>query len=85
VVLAFEPSTSTPTGSALNFWTQDSSQSFQLLGSTVLEGNPLVVTFSAGVPNSVGMNFTITPGSAVGTFNVIGQSPLTSPTNSTPP
>jgi cell division protein FtsB len=85
VVLAFEPSTSTPTGSALNFWTHDSSQSFQLLGSTVLEGNPLVVTFSAGVPNSVGMNFTITPGSAVGTFNVIGQSPLTSPTNSTPP
>jgi hypothetical protein len=81
VVLAFEPSTSTPTGSALNFWTHDSSQSFQLLGSTVLANNPRVVTFSTGVPNPVGMNFTLTPGNVPGSFNVIGQS---FPTNSTP-
>ncbi len=82
VVLAFEPSASTPPGSELNFWTQDSAKGFQLLGSTMVAGNPLVVTFSMGVPNSVGMNFTLTPGNAPGSFNVIGQTP---PTNSTPP
>jgi len=82
VFVAFKPSPVVPSGSALNFWTGDSIQGFQPLGSAVLTDNPMVVTFSAAGPNSVGMNFTLTPGNAAGSFNVIGQSP---PTNSTPP
>ena len=85
VVLAFKPSSSLPPGSDLTFLSGNSIQGYQPVGSAVLTDNPMVVTFSAPVPNSTGTIFSLTPGSTAGAFNVIVQSPPTTSTTSTPP
>lgn len=72
VFLAFDSSV-VPTGSDLNFWSGNSIQGFQFLGSAVLGNNRLVVAIPFANATPDGMNFTVTAGNGSGSFNVIGQ------------
>lgn len=81
VVLAFDSSV-VPTGSDLTFWTGNSIQGFQSLGSAVLGNNPLVVAIPFANATLDGRNFTVTAGTSSGSSNVIGQFP---PPGLTPP
>lgn len=81
VVLAFDSSV-VPTGSDLTFWTGNSIQGFQSLGSAVMGDNPLVVTIPSATSTSPGTTLTVTAGNGAGSFTVIGQF---APSNATPP
>jgi len=71
-VLAFDSSV-VAAGATLRFWSGISGQWYQLIGSSVLGQNPMVVTIPFSSAN--GATLTVTAGNGFGSSNVLGQFP----------
>jgi TolA-binding protein len=71
-VLAFDSSVAAP-GSTLTFWSRGAGQWYQMIGSSVLGNNPMVVTVP--FPSMGGGTLTVISANNFGSSNVLGQFP----------